>query len=187
LFAAASPSSLASDWNLFYNGNQSQLQRGLLWTEIEWKRPDEIKLHSEWENVPQVYVDGCSVDDIQQGTLGDCYFLSCLSVLADHQGMIERLILTPQVTPSGVFAARFCKHGEWHDVLVDDKFPCVRRNDLDQDDVRSVSCTTFCQNHAMMLATALPIRQLPFCVACMWQHACITHTAEYCCYHAGDA
>ena len=110
------------------------MQRGLLWTEIEWKRPDEIKLHSEWENVPQVYIDGCSADDIQQGHLGDCYFLSCLSVLADHPGMIERLIVTPSVTPSGVFAARFCKHGEWHDVLLDDRFPCIQRNDTDQDD-----------------------------------------------------
>ena len=71
-------------------------------------------------------------DDIQQGHLGDCYFLSCLSVLADHPGMVERLILTPTVNSGGVFAARFCKHGAWHDVLIDDHFPCVKRQDTDQ-------------------------------------------------------
>ena len=90
--------------------------------------------HSEWESNPQVYVDGVDADDIQQGYLGDCYFLSCLSVLADRPGMIERLILTPTVNTGGVFAARFCKHGAWHDVLIDDHFPCVQRQDNDQQD-----------------------------------------------------
>jgi alpha-tubulin suppressor-like RCC1 family protein len=126
------PRSLAHDWDKFYNGNTQEVSRGLLWTEIEWKRPSEIKLHSQWESNPEVFVDGVDADDIQQGHLGDCYFLSCLSVLADHPGMIERLILTPTVTASGVFAARFCKHGVWHDVVIDDNFPCVQRQDDDE-------------------------------------------------------
>ena len=126
------PSSLAHDWDIFNHGDE---QKGLQWTEIEWKRPSEIKKSSDWVADPQVYIGGVDPDDVQQGLLGDCYFLSALSVLAEQDGLIERLILTPNVTPSGVFAARFCKHGEYCDVVVDDHFPCVlQRDDEDTGD-----------------------------------------------------
>jgi hypothetical protein len=39
------PISLAHDWQKFQDGDESDLTRGLLWTEIEWKRPEEIKLY----------------------------------------------------------------------------------------------------------------------------------------------
>ena len=38
------PRSLAHDWERFQAGDERELSRGLLWTEIEWKRPSEIKL-----------------------------------------------------------------------------------------------------------------------------------------------
>ena len=38
------PSSLAHDWDIFNHGDE---QKGLQWTEIEWKRPSEIKKSSE--------------------------------------------------------------------------------------------------------------------------------------------
>lgn len=38
------PRSLAHDWQRFQEGDERELSRGLLWTEIEWKRPSEIKL-----------------------------------------------------------------------------------------------------------------------------------------------
>ncbi len=39
------PISLAHDWQIFQDGDDADLSRGLLWTEIVWKRPEEIKLY----------------------------------------------------------------------------------------------------------------------------------------------
>ena len=41
----------------------------------------------------QVIVDGVSPSDIYQGKLGDCYFLSSMSALAEHPNRIKRLLL----------------------------------------------------------------------------------------------
>jgi hypothetical protein len=60
----------------------------------------------------------------RQGLLGDCYFLSSLAVLAQRPSLIRCLFLTDTFNASGVVGARFCKHGEWHDIIVDDRFPC---------------------------------------------------------------
>ena len=42
----------------------------------------------------QVFVNEVTPSDIKQGLLGDCYFLSVLSVLAEHSRRITKLFLT---------------------------------------------------------------------------------------------
>jgi len=61
--------------------------------------------------------------DIQQGALGDCWFLSALSVLAERPLLVLNLLLTPEYSPQGVYLVRFCKNGVWTVVMVDDFFP----------------------------------------------------------------
>ena len=58
--------------------------------------------------------------------MGDCYFLSCLSVLAEHPERIRNLFITDKVNDEGIYAVRICKNGEWCEVVVDDYFPCFQ-------------------------------------------------------------
>lgn len=47
--------------------------------QVEWKRPEDI-----FEE-PAIFKDGTSPDDIEQGGLGDCYYLACLSSMAESE------------------------------------------------------------------------------------------------------
>ena len=63
-------------------------------------------------------------DDIKQGLLGDCYFLSILSALAEVPDRITRLFLTDRINDYGIFAVNIKKNGEAKEVVIDDYFPC---------------------------------------------------------------
>ena len=65
--------------------------------------------------------------DIKQGCLGDCYFLSVLSVLAEHPNRIRKLFITETINDYGIYAVKICKNGEWRHVIVDDFFPCSNK------------------------------------------------------------
>mmetsp|Transcript_55616 Transcript_55616/g.143256 ORF Transcript_55616/g.143256 Transcript_55616/m.143256 type:complete len:716 (+) Transcript_55616:127-2274(+) len=67
-------------------------------------------------------------DDVLQGELGDCWFLSALAVLADFQeGRFVRALLPGQddVSPVAAYLVRLCIGGQWRGVLVDDRLPCM--------------------------------------------------------------
>ena len=72
----------------------------------------------------QVFVNEVTPSDIKQGLLGDCYFLSVLSVLAEHSRRITKLFLTDRQNNLGVYGVKICKNGEWKEVVVDDYIPC---------------------------------------------------------------
>lgn len=57
--------------------------------------------------------------------MGDCYFLSVLSVLAENPQRIRNLFINDQANEYGVYGIRINKNGEWKEVVVDDKFPCI--------------------------------------------------------------
>ena len=64
-------------------------------------------------------------DDICQGKLGDCWFLSALSCLAQRPDLVRRLVLTQTYNPNGCYLVRLVKNGLWKNVIVDDYFPCT--------------------------------------------------------------
>jgi len=86
----------------------------LLKGKIKWKRSNQSKL----------VVDGVDPNDIIQGGLGDCYFLSALSILAEHPKRMEKIFATPEID-SGVFAANLFLDGIPTIVAVDDHIPCL--------------------------------------------------------------
>lgn len=49
--------------------------------------------------------------DIKQGCLGDCYFLSVLSVLSEDPSRIRRLFITEAINEYGIYAVNICKNG----------------------------------------------------------------------------
>jgi hypothetical protein len=85
---------------------------------VQWRRPHEFMDH------PVVFEEDIDPNDIKQGQLGDCWFLSALSSLAERPGLVRRLFITQEYNPDGVYQIRLCKNGEWVTVTVDDYIPC---------------------------------------------------------------
>ena len=65
-------------------------------------------------------------DDIIQGTLGDCYFLSAIAALAKEPVLIKRLFETQSYQKTGAYGVYYNINGEWKMVVVDDLFPCIK-------------------------------------------------------------
>ena len=67
--------------------------------------------------------------DINQGSLGDCYFLSALAVLSTREELLFSVF--PDAQPSdlslGAFGVRFWRDGAWRIVVVDAKMPTHAR------------------------------------------------------------
>lgn len=54
---------------------------------VEWKRPGDIC------SAPGFVVDGFSRFDVQQGKLGNCWFLAALGTLTQSKPIFERVVL----------------------------------------------------------------------------------------------
>ncbi|XP_031627409.1 calpain-A [Contarinia nasturtii] len=87
---------------------------------IEWLRPHEIC------DDPQFFVEGYSRFDVQQGELGDCWFLAATSNLTADPKMFFQVIPDDQnfeENYAGIFHFRFWQYGKWIDVVIDDRLP----------------------------------------------------------------
>lgn len=80
-----------------------------------------------------MFRDGASHEDITQGALGDCYFLSALSVLGNSR-TVELFVCQEDSDhknesdpnhwkKTGAFMLKFSKNGEFEYVIVDDWLP----------------------------------------------------------------
>ena len=71
----------------------------------------------------QVIVQGISPNDIFQGGLGDCYYMSSLSAVAETPQRIERNILQRTNSTKGAYCIAMCITGVWVPIVLDDMFP----------------------------------------------------------------
>jgi len=94
-------------------------------SEIKWLRPHEICENMEGLE-PKMIVGERDRFDINQGEIGDCWFLAPLASLAENQFYFEKVVPNGQDFDRnyyGVFRFRFYRFGEWHEVVIDDKLP----------------------------------------------------------------
>ena len=110
------------------------------WSDFVWKRPMDFFEGSYWifskEDFDSTFLKkqtlrksstlaAIDCDDIVQGSLGDCYFLSSLSSLAELPQRIRKLFISKKVNETvGAFCVNICHEGEWRAVYIDDYFPC---------------------------------------------------------------
>jgi hypothetical protein len=57
---------------------------------VQWKRADEF---GDPKQKAQSFVNSCDPNDINQGALGDCYFLAALANCATERELVEDLIV----------------------------------------------------------------------------------------------
>ena len=71
-----------------------------------------------------IFADRIEPSDIKQGLLGDCYFLSVLSVLTERPERIEKLFELSERNDQGIWAVKLYKNGEHREIIMDDYIPC---------------------------------------------------------------
>ncbi|XP_075878194.1 calpain-5-like [Nelusetta ayraudi] len=95
---------------------------------VEWKRPKEISQD------PHLFVEGISSHDLNQGVVGNCWFVAACSCLALKPHLWKKVIpdhKDQEWDPkhpedyAGIFHFQFWVFGEWVDVVVDDRLPTI--------------------------------------------------------------
>ena len=88
---------------------------------IQWKRPHEIISN------PQMFVGDADRFDINQGEIGNCWFLAAVANFAGNKKCFNRVVPQDQDFNDrdyqGMFRFRFWRFGEWVEVVIDDRLP----------------------------------------------------------------
>ncbi|KAG9464376.1 hypothetical protein GDO78_020046 [Eleutherodactylus coqui] len=114
------PNFPASNHSLYYSRSPPGV--------VEWKRPQELV------QSPRLFSEGgISPRDLQQGSLGNCWFVAAVSCLAGDPSIWKKVIPSPEeqdwphsdrASPhSGIFRFRFWRFGRWVEVVIDDLLP----------------------------------------------------------------
>lgn len=106
--------------SLFYRHNPAP-KGNLVWTRASELHPDA-----------KLFVGGADPSDINQGEIGNCWFVAALSIMATKKNLLQRVI--PDFDDDsnkigrefGIYRFRFYRLGRWIEVVVDDFLPRYR-------------------------------------------------------------
>ena len=132
-------------------GNRKSIFGNLGSTEALGINPDYI----EWYSIKDIneeatfFYDGTESNDVMQGSLGDCWFISALSIIATKDYLLrgefnkniledgkideeEIKMMSEGIYPpifhsfaiKGIYCFRFFKNFNWRYVIIDDRLPC---------------------------------------------------------------
>ena len=95
-----------------------------------WQRPSEY-LEPKWAPHVRIFHD-IEPNDIDQGALGDCYFLCSLACIAEHPAMVRDVFShfggeakRREEVRSGAYRVTLNKGGWWHTYVLDSYFPTL--------------------------------------------------------------
>ena len=94
-------------------------------TEISWKRLSDI--------YPENYLfeDNIDFEDIRQGKIGNCYFLSALASMTEYPNLLSQLFKTKSQNSQCYWEIILFIDGEFQIVVIDDYVPIIKNtNDL---------------------------------------------------------
>mgnify|MGYP002624196291 CR=1 FL=1 len=96
------------------------------WDNFKWCRVDELGDSINYN----VFTFMASVDNIKQGDINDCYFLSAVGSLCNYPNYFYRLFHIKEKTKECAYGVYLYLNGKWKLVLVDDSFPYVAKNKI---------------------------------------------------------
>ena len=91
------------------------------WESFKWCRVEEIFDTKDYS----IFHDGIAVEDIVQGKICDCYFLSVLGSLCRFPELVEKLFYFKEKTKEHIYGIYFYINGNKKLVLIDDYLPYV--------------------------------------------------------------
>ena len=120
---------------------QAIIEAGEPWTDPDFP-PTQDSLYApgekpvardyEWKRASEIYGDKLKVidhevdpNDVNQGELGNCYFLATVSACAEEPKRIRDRVLIKQVNSAGVYLVTMFVNGVITPVILDDWFPTV--------------------------------------------------------------
>ena len=86
----------------------------------------------KWKRAKDAFADhtlfgtnGVTPQDLRQGAIGNCWFISAASALSEHPGRVEKMFLNTvnEISSAGIYAVNFYTLGVPHTVIVDDWLP----------------------------------------------------------------
>ena len=90
--------------------------------EIQWYRASEIFPDGRFT----IFENKVEVNDILQGNIGNCYFMSSLAAMCKNPQLIMELFRDLSVTVNGCYEVVMRIDGCWQVVIIDDYFPCYK-------------------------------------------------------------
>ena len=131
--------SIASGDKLYTDKDFTADESALFWADIgegkagsnefKWYRASEkLAGHSLFGS------NGVTPEDVRQGALGNCWFLSAAAALAEEPGRIESVFVNDKASKNGIYAVNFYTLGVPHTVIIDDYLPIREVYNEDTDD-----------------------------------------------------
>ncbi|XP_067949690.1 calpain-15-like [Watersipora subatra] len=96
----------------------------------QWLRPSEIQESSTSEGCDWALFRETTCNDVLQGELPDCWFLTAAASIAEKKFLLDRIFPVDQLNPYGVYGFKLCVNGDWREVIIDDKLPCDSEKQL---------------------------------------------------------
>jgi len=102
---------------------------GSSYSEIDklcWRRLEEFINEDELKESNRILRADFKPSDVLQGQLGNCWFVSTVSLLANHPKLLDRVMETKEVSKLGAYQFKLYVEGKWTSVLIDSRVPCVK-------------------------------------------------------------
>lgn len=95
------------------------------WADAESRRTSSMW----WQRFPEFCIVsdfGFRAEDLRQGGIGDCWFMSALAVVAERPDLILRIFGGETAkNVAGCYQLQLFLDGEWQAVTIDDRLPCT--------------------------------------------------------------
>ena len=94
------------------------------WDSLTWCKPEKIE---NMENY-NIFVEEPDIENVIQGNLNDCYFLSSVASLCSYESFYDKIFHIKYRTKEKAYGINFFLNGKWKLVLIDDYLPCLEKN-----------------------------------------------------------